>query len=185
MSRAAGRVGRRRRASAIARGRRAGQALVELAVAGPLLLLVLLVPLAAARWSERRLLALSAARAGAWEATVAPPARPARPPAGTRLALANRRGDVRAVATVSGGPAGSPATHRFVDLPPGPGPVEASLVLRVVPLEAGTVSAGRTAVQRRWLGGGPARPIRALLRRLIGEEPVRVDFDAVPRDEHR
>ncbi len=162
--------------------RKAGQALVELALVGPVLLLVILVPLVAARWAERRLLALSAARDGAWEGTIALPARLAAPPAGARVTVARHRDLVRATATIAGGPAGTPAPRGFVDLLPGPPPLGASLELRVVPPEAGTEAAGRAAVQRRWLGGGPARSIRALLRRLLGEEPVRVNFDAVPSE---
>lgn len=165
--------------------RRAGQALVELAVAAPVLVLILVVPLVAARWAERRLLALSAARDGAWEETVALPARRATPPAGARITVVRRRDLVRATATIAGGPAGTPASRTPVEFLPGPPPLGARFELRVVPPEAGTEATGRAAVRRRWLGGGPARPLRALLRQLLGDEPVRVDFDALPQEDRR
>lgn len=179
--------GRRSREAGTATGPRChGQALVELALLGALLLLLLLIPLVADRWAERRLAVLAAARHAVWEATVAPPARPATAPARARVALVRGRGGlVRAVATVEddqhNARSRQPEWGRLADPPA----LSAALELHAVPLETGTEAAGRVAVERQWLGGPPAWPIRALLRRLLGEDPIRVDFDARPEEATR
>ncbi len=160
-----------------------GQALVELALLAGLLLLLLLVPVAAVRWAEQRLAVLAAARHAAWEATVTPPGRPAAAPFAARVTLArDRSGRVRATATVEDR---RDAHAGQIARLPGPGALRAAVELHVVPLTAGTEAAGRTAVERQWLGGPPARPLRALLRRLLGEDPIRVDFDARPEASNR
>jgi hypothetical protein len=154
-----------------------GHALVELALVVPLLGLLAALPVAFHRWTERRLAVIDAARQAAWGATVARPA-PRQAPPGVRAGL-RRAGD------------GLLSGHAEADPPQAVGTLAGPLAAAAAPLRgavglyvlspgAGTQAEGSAAVSRAWLGGAPGTFARSLLRRQLGADPIRVDFDALP-----
>lgn len=152
-----------------------GQALVELALTLPLLLALVAIPVAAAAWGHRQLDTLDSAREAVWAATVG--GRSA--DVGARVER-RRSGLVRAEATVDAPVRVSP----FLEPDPvDPGRLEhlvATLELDTLSLEAGTEAAGIRAVRDRWHGGLATAPLRTMIKLLIRDEPVRVDFDVRP-----
>jgi hypothetical protein len=60
------------------------------------------------------------------------------------------------------------------------GRLEAAALLYTVPHSAGTEASGRAAVRAGWLGGLLAGPARGLLRSLLADDPIRLNFDARP-----
>lgn len=166
------------------RRRSRGQALVELALVAPVLLTLLVVPLAFGLWAHGRLAALEASRDAAWDATAGIARPSASPPVRVRLGRPSAglvRAEARAGAPDSDSPflPGRGADARLPDT------LDAVLELDVLPLDAGTEAAGVRAVRARWLGGAPGIAVRTLIRSFIRDEPIRVDFDARPSPEGR
>jgi hypothetical protein len=159
-----------------------GQALVELALVAPVLLALVAIPVASSAWAHRQLTAIEASRDAAWNATAGTGSSLHAPEIRLRVRRPSM-GLVRAETRVPAPPRVSPF------LPPGgvgpgaPVTLEAALELDVLPLSAGTEEAGVRAVRARWLGGAAGVPVRALIKFLIREEPIRVDFDARPSSE--
>jgi hypothetical protein len=145
------------------RGRR-GQALAEAVLLLPVVVLLIAAPVAVVDLADRRLTGLEAARHAAWDATV--PAARAQPASPVAVRVSRQPdGLVTAVVRVHAREAGH---------------LEATALLYTVSHGAGTEASGRSAVREGWLGGLLARPARELLRTLLGEDPIRLDFDARP-----
>lgn len=152
-----------------------GQALVELALALPVLLALLAVGAAASAWGNAQLDALERAREAAW-AAVAGGRGPDQRGVVVRQGVT---GLVRAEAATR-----PPSALPFLEPDPGgprpPARLRAALELDTLPLAAGTESAGRDAIRQRWLGGRATAPLATMIKLFIRDDAIRVDFDARP-----